>query len=109
MLKTVQRSLEQVSLPLEGQQREPGVKKMSKVTQYSAAFAGAAFMTALALGALSGFSAETLFQPVFWIMTVSMAALAGLGMGDGIGGTERRRAERAANRSAMPSGHGVLA
>lgn len=81
---------------------------MSKVAQYSAVFTGSAVMTALALAALSGFSAEMLLQPVFWIMTVSMAALAGLGLGNGIGGTERRRAERVANRSAM-SGHGALA
>jgi hypothetical protein len=61
------------------------------------------------LGAISGFSAEVLAQPFYWIMTVSLAALAGLAMGDGIGAKTVRRAPVQAQSPAFADVGGVPA
>ena len=63
---------------------------MSMVTKFAAALAGSALMTALGAGLMSGTSADLFTQPWYWVVSISLAGLAGLGMGNGIGRVERR-------------------
>jgi hypothetical protein len=63
---------------------------MSMVAKYSAALVGSALMTALGFGLVAGASADLLLQPHYWVVSISLAALSGLAMGNGIGGVERR-------------------
>lgn len=63
---------------------------MSMVAKYSAALVGSAVMTAFGFGLVAGASADLLLQPYYWVVSISLAALAGLAMGTGIGGVERR-------------------
>lgn len=63
---------------------------MSKVAKYSAALVGSALMTALGFGLVAGASVDLLLQPYYWVVSISLAAFAGLATGTGIGGVERR-------------------
>ena len=63
---------------------------MSMVAKYGAALAGSALMTALGFGLVAGASIDLLFQPHYWVVTLSLAAFFGLTMGKGIGSEERR-------------------
>lgn len=63
---------------------------MSMVAKYSAALVGSAVMTAFGFGLVAGASADLLLQPYYWVVSISLASLAGLAMGTGIGGVERR-------------------
>jgi hypothetical protein len=82
---------------------------MSKVAKnYLAMFACSLVVVAVALAAISGFSAATLLQPFFWISALALTALAGLAKGEGIGGSEQLVQERLAARAEMPS-NGLMA
>jgi hypothetical protein len=63
---------------------------MSMVAKYGAALAASALMTAIGFGLVAGASIDLLFQPHYWVVSVSLAGLSGLVMGNGIGGVERR-------------------
>jgi hypothetical protein len=83
---------------------------MSMVAKMSAALVGSAFVTAFTHGMVAGFPADLLLQPYYWVMTVSLAALTGLSMGTGIGGTESRyQAVRTTNPSHRSGVMGVPA
>jgi hypothetical protein len=56
---------------------------MSMVAKFGAALAGSAMLTALGFGLVAGASIDLLFQPYFWIISVSLAGLFGLAMGTG--------------------------
>jgi hypothetical protein len=63
---------------------------MSMVAKFGAALAGSAVLTALGFGLVAGGSADLFLQPWYWVVSISLAGLAGLGMGNGIGSVERR-------------------
>lgn len=81
---------------------------MSMVAKTSAALAGSALVTACAHGFTAGFPADLLLQPYYWVMTVSLAALSGLAMGSGIGGTESRYATGRTARSSAGSNRSAV-
>lgn len=63
---------------------------MSMVAKYGSALAASALVTAVGFGLVAGLSADLFLQPHYWIVSVSLAALAALGMGTGIGNAHRR-------------------
>ncbi|MFN7400092.1 MAG: hypothetical protein ACK5SX_13790 [Sandaracinobacter sp.] len=63
---------------------------MSNVAKYVAALAASALLTALDFGLVGSASVDLFLQPYFWVVSMSLAALTGLAMGNGIGGEERR-------------------
>jgi hypothetical protein len=65
--------------------KETGRKTMMNVAKFSAALASSVVLTAICIAALSGFTYETLVSPHFWVISVSLAGIFGLAMGDGIG------------------------
>lgn len=74
------------------------------VAKYGAALAGSALLTALGFGLVAGASIDLLFQPHYWVVTISLAAFSGLSMGKGIGGVERRsNVVRMAPKAANPA------
>jgi len=76
----------------------------SMVAKMSAALVGSALVTAVLHGMVAGVPADLLLQPYYWVMTVSLAALTGLTMGTGIGGTEARYKPVRAVRTPQASG-----
>ena len=67
---------------------------MMKVAKFSAALATSVVVTSFGIAVLSGFTSETLVSPHFWVISVSLAGMFGLGMGNGIG---EKMGERAPN------------
>ena len=67
---------------------------MTKVAKFSVALAASMAVTSVGIAILSGFTFETLVSPHFWVISVSLAGMFGLGMGNGIG---EKMGERASN------------
>lgn len=63
---------------------------MSMVAKFGAALAGSALLTALGFGLVAGASADLFLQPWYWVVSISLAGLAGLGMGNGISSSRGR-------------------
>ncbi|TPE62460.1 hypothetical protein FJQ54_06055 [Sandaracinobacter neustonicus] len=77
---------------IKGNKNEAGRMKMSMVAKYSVAFAASVMLTAISMAALSGLSFETLVSPHFWVISVSLAGIFSLAIGNGIGTAPNRRA-----------------
>lgn len=83
---------------------------MSMVARYSAALAASAVITAFAFGLVAGASADLLLQPYYWVVSISLASLAGLGLGNGSGSVERRsNVVRMASPAARPAAMAIAA
>ena len=65
---------------------------MMKVAKFSAALATSVVVTSFGIAVLSGFTSETLVSPHFWVISVSLAGLFSLAIGNGIGTAPNRRA-----------------
>lgn len=63
---------------------------MSMVARYSAALTTSLVITAFAFGLVAGTSADLFLQPYYWVISICLASLAGLGLGNGMGSVERR-------------------
>lgn len=66
---------------------------MSMVAKFGIAFAASLMLTAISMAAFSGLSLDTLFSAHFWVISVSMAGLFSLAMGNGIGTAPSRRSQ----------------
>jgi hypothetical protein len=76
---------------------------MMSVAKFSIVLAASVIVTAMCIAVLSGFTFETMASPHFWVISVSLAGMSGLAMGNGIGERKRARARKMPARGLLPA------